>query len=114
VQVFTREQFDTYVAEGYGVTAESVMGTVARWLARGDGVAIYENADLSSPDLGVRQMVSYGSESAQLEDAVPPERMPDIGANINWRFRLVGIYGGPAGTAVSRDDYMVHRPEESP
>lgn len=63
-----------------------------RWLERGDGVAIYRNEDLGHPHLGHRQFVSYGSPEAQIVDAFPPTRMPDIGGAINWRYQLEGTY----------------------
>lgn len=68
--------------------------TFNRWLARGDGLAIYENQDLSSGSFGDRKIASFGSPAAQLEDATPPAKLPDIGASINWRYCLVGAYKG--------------------
>jgi len=67
---------------------------INRWLARNDGVAVYENQDLGHPDIGRRQFVSYGSKAAQIETDEPPQRMPDIGGAINWRYQLVGVYKG--------------------
>lgn len=65
------------------------------WLARGDGIAVYENHDFGHPDLGHRRYVSYGSAQAQIEKDVPPEQMPDLaGHSPNWRYRLVGVYRG--------------------
>jgi hypothetical protein len=61
-----------------------------RWFDRGDGVAVYENQDLGHPDVGQKQFASFGSAMAQLEVEIPPERLPDIGDAINWRFILVG------------------------
>jgi hypothetical protein len=60
-----------------------------RWLARGDGAAIYENHDLSHPDLGLGRMLSYGSPAAQIEADYPPEQMPDTPSEINWRYVLI-------------------------
>lgn len=68
--------------------------TVNRWLARGDGAALYRNQDMNSADLGHEKLVSYGSPTAQLEGAIPPARLPDIGREINWRYMLVGVYWG--------------------
>lgn len=68
---------------------------INRWLERGDGVAVYENHDLGHPDIGHKQFVSYGSPSAQLEVDYPPERLPDIGGRIGWRYILVATYRGP-------------------
>jgi hypothetical protein len=64
------------------------------WLGRNDGVAVYRNEAMDSIGHGERQFVSYGSELSQLETKEPPERLPDIGGKINWRFRLEGIYRG--------------------
>ncbi|HET7110255.1 MAG TPA: hypothetical protein VFI41_05250 [Gemmatimonadales bacterium] len=75
---------------------ENVRVRVNQWLARGDGVAVYENVELGHPDAGHRQYVSYGSPEAQIPDAFPPSRMPDIGGSINWRYALVGAYRGEA------------------
>ena len=64
------------------------------WLARGDGVAVYQNQDMGHPALGETRLVSYGSPTAQLETDDPPVRLPDIGYAINWRYQLVGVYRG--------------------
>lgn len=64
---------------------------VGVWLARGDGIAVYENQDLGHPDLGHRQFASFGSPEAMFPDA-PPERLPDFPGQINWRYSLVGTY----------------------
>lgn len=71
---------------------EGAWTTVQRWFDRGDGVAVYENHDLGHPELGHRKFLSYGSADAQLETDEPPERLPDIGGAINWRYQLVGVY----------------------
>ena len=65
-----------------------------RWLERGDGVAVYMNIELGHPQLGHKQFVSFGSPDAQLEMDEPPERLPDIGNHINWRYYLQGTYRG--------------------
>lgn len=72
------------------------MDQMAGWMRRGDGVAIYENMELGHPNLGHRKYVSYGSSAAQLEpehlvDKLPPQRLPDIGGIINWRYQLIGV-----------------------
>jgi hypothetical protein len=76
--------------------AGRVMAQVQKWLDRGDGATVYENQDLGHLQLGDKKIMSYGSPAAQLEGTEPPERLPDIGSQINWRYRLIGIYGGPA------------------
>ena len=89
---FTDETFAAWVSERYEDQAPEVMELVGRWLARGDGAAVYENHDLSSRSVGEPRIVSYGSLAAQLETAEPPATLPDIGGAINWRFQLIGTY----------------------
>ena len=62
-----------------------------RWLARGDGIAVYQNVALDSSTMGRRKYMSYGSPEAQLEMEVPPQRLPDIGSQINWMFQLEAV-----------------------
>lgn len=63
---------------------------VLRWLERGDGCAVYTNADMGSKSCGHRQFISFGSDAAQLPGDDLPVRMPDIGADINWAYQLEG------------------------
>lgn len=69
--------------------------TVNKWLERGDGIAVYRNQAMDSSNLGHRKFVSYGSRQAQLDTEEPPQRLPDIGSQINWPYQLEGIYWGP-------------------
>ncbi|HEY2641779.1 MAG TPA: hypothetical protein VGI66_18055 [Streptosporangiaceae bacterium] len=71
-----------------------VVVAISKWVERGDGVAVYENHDLGHHELGHHKIVSYGSPAAMLEMDTPPERLPDIGSSINWRYTLVGTYRG--------------------
>lgn len=64
------------------------------WLARGDGIAVYEAQAFDRSDFGTRQYVSFGSSAAQLETDDPPAQLPDIGGQINWPYRLVASYRG--------------------
>jgi hypothetical protein len=64
------------------------------WLERGDGVAVYRNDDFGHPEAGRLIFVSYGSSAAQLEGDEPPQRLPDIGGLILWRYQLAGVYRG--------------------
>lgn len=84
IAILDEVQFDT----------PEVRARFNNWLERGDGVAVYRNVDLGHPDLGHRKFVSYGSFAAQLEAEVAPERLPDIGGEINWRYTLEGTYKG--------------------
>lgn len=90
---------------------DQVTGLLHRAHTRGDGVAIYVNNDLGHPDIGQFQIVSYGSDDAQLStrhtqhfaDTAEklrlhkhdrdflPITLPDIGGQINWRYGLEAI-----------------------
>lgn len=73
--------------------AEGDIAKIEVWLDRGDTALIYQNEDLGHPELGALQIVSYGSDEAQLPAASflqPPQSLPDIGPAINWRFCLSG------------------------
>lgn len=68
---------------------------VRTWLARGDAAVVYQNVDLSDRAIGEVQVVSYGSDAAQLTATQfpdgPPPILPDIGGRINWRFALQAV-----------------------
>ncbi len=75
---------------------DAVLNQMNGWLRRGDGIAVYENQDLGHPELGDKRFTSYGSSAAQLETFTPPTILPDgVGGTVNWRYTLVGVYGGP-------------------
>jgi hypothetical protein len=61
---------------------------VLGWLQKRKGVAVYRNSDLGHPQVGAVKMCSYGTPEAQIEGDHPPDRLPDIGGEINWRFVL--------------------------
>lgn len=68
---------------------------VKKWIDRGDGIAVYENHDLGHRNYGHRKFCSYGSKHAQIEVKTAnelPERLPDIGDKLNWRYILIGVY----------------------
>jgi hypothetical protein len=69
------------------------IATVNRWLARGDGIAVYQNVALDSANLGHRQFLSFGSPAAQFEGE-PPEKLPDFPTAINWAYTLEGTFRG--------------------
>lgn len=75
---------------------EGAINTVNVWLARGDGIAVYENVMFGHPEAGHHQFASFGSRDAQIETPEAPQRMPDIGSAINWRYQLKGTYKGDA------------------
>jgi hypothetical protein len=93
VITFTADTFRAYVDKQYGspMTGD-ILTQVQHWLDRGDGAAAYENQELGHPGLGECRIVSYGSPAAQLETDTPPEQLPDMGGNVNWRYRLAGVY----------------------
>ncbi len=86
----------TEYMDGNRSDIERTMALMDGWVARGDGVAVYENHDLSSSGLGHRQFASYGSPAALLEVSEPPTTMPDVGTAVNWRYQLIAVHGGPA------------------
>lgn len=95
--IHTKETFLKVLVEAFGDELEvgaAVAPTVNKWLERGDGVAIYENKDLSHPECGRRKFVSFGSSACQLEGEEAPKRLPDIGGEVNWRYQLIGVYRG--------------------
>lgn len=99
IEEYTTARFEEVVRDAYGAEAmPEVRAMVNRWLARGDGAAVYQNHLLGHPELGHIKIVSYGSPAAQLEVGQEdlPDRLPDglpAGA-INWRYSLVGTYHG--------------------
>lgn len=96
VHEYTREEFGAEILDYWQEGSARVFAQVNGWRARGDGAAVYENHDLGHPDLGDQRIVSFGSAAAMIESDEPPERLPDIGGTINWRYVLVGTYKGAA------------------
>jgi hypothetical protein len=94
---FTEAIFGEYLAKHYPADqVQDVRVLVAKWLERGDGAAVYENADLGSPEAGQPRIASFGSSAAVLETDEPPVTLPDLvmpgASQINWRYQLVGTY----------------------
>jgi hypothetical protein len=92
------------VARGWQrIKAAEAGEQVVVWFERGDVALVYENLDLSSPEVGAFKLVSYGGPAAQLEfEQYPtyPVTLPDIGQQINWRYQLHAVYRG------ERDDIV--------
>lgn len=104
VKELTAGEFMDGLREQYGDQAAEVAEQVNRWLARGDGVAVYVNQDLGHPELGGWRPASFGSPTALLEVATAaelPQRLPDTPKQINYRYYLEAVYRGdpidPAG-----------------
>jgi hypothetical protein len=94
---FTEATFGEYLAKHYPADqVQDVRVLVAKWLERGDGAAVYENADLGSPEAGQPRIASFGSSAAVLETDEPPVTLPDLvmpgASHINWRYQLIGRY----------------------
>jgi hypothetical protein len=53
----------------------------------GDRWAAYENRDLGHPECGHLQFLAIGPTRSYQH---PPERLPDMRRQINWRYVLVG------------------------
>ena len=96
VPEWTEDQLRTWVDGKYDEEADGAWAKIQRWLDRGDGAAVYENHDLGHPEVGAPQIASYGSAWAQLEVETPPERLPDIGGAINWRYSLIATCRRPS------------------
>jgi len=62
-----------------------------KWLAQGYNVAVYENQDLSSRDVGNRVFLRVGKDST-LKTA--PKRLPDTPKLIGWRYWLIHVHRG--------------------
>lgn len=108
----TKAEFDDAVKEAvyWGeedrsdwVLYDGTKHIINRWLARGDGAAVYSNKDLGHSMLGHTAIVSFGSSEAQLEMgsgdlplSLPDGLMEGITGGINWRYTLDGIYTGEA------------------
>lgn len=90
----TRDELLKLIGDHFESLPE-VVGAINRWTDRGDGVAVYRNHDLGRIGCGSVQLVSFGSKAAQLETDTPPQRLPDIGGNINWRYQLEATYRPP-------------------
>ena len=81
---------------------------VNRWLARGDGVAVYRSQAMDSAWLGHRVFMSYGSPEAQISTTMtnlPPDACPtqSRGMGMAWAYRLEshcppGRYGARHGS----------------
>lgn len=94
MKIFTAEELSAYLARQFEGDTPGTVNQVNAWLARGDGIAVYENCDLGARDLGAVKLVSYGSSSAMLETGEPPANMPDTPGQVNWRYQLHGTYRG--------------------
>jgi hypothetical protein len=70
VEIYTQAEFVMLLAEEYKADACSVASQVNRWLARGDGAAVYRNQDLGHPEYGAVRIASFGSPAAQLPGIV--------------------------------------------
>lgn len=91
---------------------EALSNLVQRAHSRGDGVAVFVNNDLGHIDVGQIQVVSYGSDQAQLPtrhkgypdgvqtfshgDDVLSMVLPDIGGRINYRYLLEAVVPAPS------------------
>lgn len=87
---------DILLALGHGAQSTNALGSMiekAKTRGPGNGVAVYMNAELGNPNLGHVQFASFGpSEFNMLVGPVAPERLPDIGSSIGWRYLLRGTW----------------------
>ena len=95
---------DELLKEYTSELSDESRAVIERWLARGDGVAVYENGLIGDKNAGRRQFVSFGSNAALLPGYDPPARMPDIGTDINWRYTLKFAYRRIGEAVESKDE----------
>ena len=90
---FNEKTFSEYMVNHFPLIQHpEIVAMVNTWLARGDGAAVYENHDLGSRNAGEARIASFGSPEAALGTDEPPEILPDIRRQVNWRYQLVGRY----------------------
>ena len=78
------------------VDAAGARETFAAWLARGDAIVMFQNADLSHPNVGHRIFLPLSIEEvARVEVGVT--RAPDGAHGLGWRYVLEGIERGLEG-----------------
>lgn len=101
---FTREEIVEmlsvqYVGDQSGEAVTDALELIDMWTERGDGCAVYRNEEIGHPGMGNLKFVSFGGTNAQIPvpnpQGNPPDRLPDIGTDINWRYVLVGTYRIP-------------------
>jgi hypothetical protein len=94
VEHFTIAQLQEFLTSTFADDSfvDAVWDQINVWFERGDGIAIYENVDLGHYDLGHVKFASFGSPAAQLEVDEPPQTLPDIGGQINYRYYLKAVY----------------------
>lgn len=97
-KVYSGEEFADTVAERFPADeVPEVLALVRRWLARGDGAAVYVNEDLSDPRVGSLQLVPYGPPRGTPAGGwlrlglELPQRLPDTGGSLNWRYQLSAV-----------------------
>lgn len=89
VKKLTEREFNTIIKLA-GLSPE-MRGQLGRWIARGDGVAVYRKEN------GHRQVVSYGGRHAQIHKPLPPHTMPKGIHKDHEQYELEGCYPGLVG-----------------
>lgn len=90
----TKDEALTKLAEVDQETLTEFDHMISGWLARGDKALVYQNMELGHPEAGHVQIVSYGSHRALIEQTQypnPPQTLPDLPSQINWRYQLIGV-----------------------
>lgn len=62
---------------------DKVEATLRSWIARGDGIAVYQNEAFDSAACGQRKFNPWYKD-----EAAPPTRLPDTRTAINWAYCL--------------------------
>ena len=92
-QPLTEQELNKLIAAA-GLTRERKT-ELGRWLARNNGVAIYQNALPDSLLYGRYEFVSYGGRFAKINSPIPPQLMPGTRPG----YKLIGYYPGFIKTA---------------
>lgn len=75
-------EYDDEEVEARRAAFEAAVQQVNLWIARGDGIAVYENHDMGHPNLGEKRVVSYGGPDAQLEPST--QTCAACGVKLGW------------------------------
>ncbi len=73
------------------MTEPESRGVVLGWIDAGFGVAVYENKDLSSRDVGVLVFLRFGKGATFVD---PPKHAPDGSWGLGWRYQLHRVLRG--------------------
>jgi hypothetical protein len=74
----------------YVVTAPNTEEMFKKWLARGDGVGVFENADLGHPEVG-RLVFAPVTPDEEKKVRIGQTSLPDGPYGMGWRYLLQAV-----------------------